>query len=156
MATPLMTVYQAFLAKIEEDEWARGHDDDMEWILADWESILESALPYFRYPRCSLEYNQEEGFVDEAFGQDEIQVIATFMKLEWLRRTVLSWKNIKTQYSEKDFSQANLLSQFINLQTQTEEDARHLEHIYYRSRKRKTYDYGRLVGGKSHRYPRHD
>jgi hypothetical protein len=29
-------------------------------------------------------------------GQAEIQVLATFMKYEWLKRTVDSWENIKT------------------------------------------------------------
>nr|DAI81248.1 MAG TPA: hypothetical protein [Caudoviricetes sp.] len=48
-------------------------------------------------------------------GQAEIQVLATFMKQEWLKRTVDSWENIKTQYDEADFSQANLLSNFIKL-----------------------------------------
>jgi hypothetical protein len=37
-------------------------------------------------------------------SQDEVQVIATYMKYEWLKRTVDSWENIKTQYEEKDFS----------------------------------------------------
>ena len=37
------------------------------------------------------------------------------MKQEWLKRTIDSWENIKTQYSEKDFSQANLLKAFISL-----------------------------------------
>jgi len=37
------------------------------------------------------------------------------MKQEWLKRTVDSWENIKTQYDEADFSQANLLRQFISL-----------------------------------------
>ena len=151
MATPLTEVYKAFLSKIEEDEWCQNYNvDDLDWIYNDWLSILESALPYFRYPRCSLEYNTDEGFLDDKFGQDEIQVIATYMKLEWLRRTILSWKNVKTQYSEKDFSQANLLSNFIKLQEKKEEHARHLEHIYYRTIKRKSYDYGRLIGGNNH------
>lgn len=48
-------------------------------------------------------------------GQEEIQILATFMKSEWLKRTVDSWENIKAQYHEADFSQANLLNNFIKL-----------------------------------------
>ncbi|MBP5773843.1 MAG: hypothetical protein J6W35_07205 [Eubacterium sp.] len=48
-------------------------------------------------------------------GNEEIQVISTFMKQQWLKRTVDSWENIKTQYDEADFSQANLLKTFIQL-----------------------------------------
>jgi hypothetical protein len=35
---------------------------------------------------------------------DEIEVLATFMKLAWVRRTVDTWENIKADYDESDFS----------------------------------------------------
>lgn len=81
-------------------------------------------------------------------SQDEVQILATYMKYEWLSRTVDSWENIKTQYDEKDFSQANLLKNFISLKEQAFENAAHLERIYYRSRNKKPYHYGRLAGGR--------
>ena len=70
------------------------------------------------------------------------------MKYEWLSRTVDSWENIKTQYDEKDFSQANLLKNFISLKEQAFENAAHLDSTYYRSRNKKPYHYGRLAGGR--------
>jgi hypothetical protein len=39
----------------------------------------------------------------------EIQILAGYMKCEWLERTILSWENVKPLYVERDFSQANLL-----------------------------------------------
>ena len=81
-------------------------------------------------------------------GPEEVQILATFMKQEWLKRTVDSWENIKTQYDESDFSQANLLKEFIALKDQVNEEARHLESIYSRSVNKKPFKYSKLAGGK--------
>lgn len=146
----LMNVYDAFLAKVNEDDWSHCFsEEDLKWFLKDWRAFLDSALPYFKFPRCSLEIDEEtSSFKDTNMTQDEIQVIATYMKYEWLNRTVDSWENIKTQYDEKDFSQANLLSNFMKLKTQAFEEAAHLERMYYRSPKKKSFRYSKLAGGK--------
>ena len=148
--TTLMDVYDVFLSKVNEDSWSHCYsEEDLNWFLKDWRAFLNSALPYFRYPRCSLEINEAtQSFVDDKVGQEEIQIIATFMKAEWLKRTIDSWENIKTQYDEADFSQANLLKQFIALKTQVNEEARHLETIYYRSVGKKPFNYRKLSGGR--------
>lgn len=145
----LMDVYDAFLAKVNEDDWSRCYTkEDLEWFVKDWRAFLNSALPYFRFPRCSLAINEyTQCFEDPQMGQEEIQVLATFMKAEWLKRTVDSWENIKTQYDEADFSQANLLRQFMALKDQVSEEARHLETIYYRSVNKSPYRYRGLAGG---------
>lgn len=78
----------------------------------------------------------------------EIAVLAVYMKQEWLKRTVDSWENIKTQYEESDFSQANLLKTFINLKNQVVEEAKFVESNYYRSRGYKPYRFRNLAGGK--------
>ena len=145
----LMDVYGAFLAKVNEDDWSHCFtEEDLEWFLKDWRAFLNSALPYFKFPRCSLEIDEEtQSFKDTNMAQEEIQVIATYMKYEWLKRTVDSWENIKTQYDEKDFSQANLLKTFITLKDQVFEEAAHLERMYYRSRQRKPFHYRKLAGG---------
>ena len=127
----LMDVYDAFLARVNEDDWANAYDEeDLEWFMKDWRQFLNMALAQFKFPRCNLDINEEkQEFIDPTMGQAEIQVLATFMKYEWLKRTVDSWENIKTQYEEKDFSQANLLRQFINLKNQVELEAKNLERI---------------------------
>ena len=81
-------------------------------------------------------------------GTAEIQILAIYMKQEWIRRTVDSWKNIKTQYDEKDFSQANLLSQFIKLKDQVDEEAKFAEANYYRTVGKRPFHFRRLAGGK--------
>lgn len=74
--TPYQTVYDACLSKINEDEW-----DDMVYqneYLEDWRSLLESALPYFKFPRISLS-RDELGFFED-LGEQEIQIIGNLMK----------------------------------------------------------------------------
>lgn len=148
--TTLMNVYEAFLSKVNEDDWSHCFsEEDLEWFLKDWRAFLNSALPYFKFPRCSVEIDEEnQSFKDTNMSQAEIQVIATYMKYEWLKRTIDSWENIKTQYDEKDFSQANLLKTFITLKDQVFEEAAHLERMYYRSPNKKPFHYNRLAGGR--------
>lgn len=146
----LMDVYDAFLSRVNEDDWAHCYSqEDLEWFIKDWRAFLNSALPYFKFPRCSLEINEEtQSFVDERVGQQEIHVIATYMKQEWLKRTIDSWENIKTQYDEKDFSQANLLKTFIQLKDQVITEAKYAESVYYRSVNKKPFSFRKLAGGK--------
>lgn len=147
----LMTVYDAFLSKVKEDEWARCcSESDLQCYMKDWRSLLNSSLPYFKFPRCQLTIDEEKAvFIDNEMGDTEVEILAVYMKQEWLKRTVDSWENIKTQYSESDFSQANLLNTFINLREQVKEEAKQLERIYYRSVNRRPFKYGKLAGGKS-------
>ena len=53
----------------------------------------------------------------------------------------------KTQYDEADFSQAHLLDTFLKLREAAKDEAKEIEAIYYRSRKKKPYKYSRLIGG---------
>lgn len=148
----LQNVYDAFLCKVNEDDWARiTSPEDMEWLLKDWRSIFNSAVPYFRFPRCSLALDETETyFIDEKMSVHEVEILAVLMKQEWLKRSVDTWENIKTQYSESDFSQANLLDTFIKLRREVKEEADLLERGYYRSRDKKPYSFGKLSGGQAH------
>ncbi len=146
----LMDVYDAFLSKVNEDDWSQCYSkEDLEWFIKDWRAFLNSALLYFKFPRCSLEIDeQNQVFVDENMGSPEVHVLATYMKQEWLKRTIDSWENIKTQYEEKDFSQANLLKTFISLKDQVIEEAKFAESVYYRSVQKKPFNYKKLAGGR--------
>lgn len=138
--TPYERVYEAFLARILEDEWDNWLIEEAE---QDWRLILEAAIPWFKFPRVSLERN-EEGFV-EKLGTEEIQIIANFMKCEWLNRCILTWENIKPLYNEKDFSQANLLDKLQNMLEGERAKAEEFESIYYRSRKGKPFNFASLA-----------
>lgn len=135
-------VYQAFLAKMLEDEWQNWTIEEMKFDLRD---IMEGAITWFKFPRISLERN-DNGFIED-LTNDEIQVIAEYMVYEWDRRTLMSWENTKPLYEERDFSQANLVDSFANLaETQLNKAVRR-ERMYYRSIKGEPFDYGKWAGG---------
>ena len=110
MGTPLEKVYSAFLSKMLEDEWLNWTQEEVEEDLL---TILDGALPWFKFPRKSLEHDGQCFF--EELDNEEIQIIACYMKCEWLNRTILTWENVKPLYEERDFSQANLIGKFTEL-----------------------------------------
>lgn len=141
--TPFNKVYTAFLSRILEDEWQQWMLEEAE---QDWRQIMENAITWFKFPRVSLEHD-DEGFVSD-LGQAEIQIIADFMKCEWLNRCIMTWENVKPLYEEKDFSQANLLDKLTSTLESERKNAQWRESIYYRSRNGKPFDFSRLAGGK--------
>lgn len=145
---PLSKVYDAFLVKILDDEWGNWKDDagilDEEAIEADWRGLLEGAIPYFKFPRVSLEIDGDF-FVDSNISNAEIQLLATYMKCQWLNRTILTWENVKPLYVERDFSQANLLDKLNQLLEREEKNAERLEGDYYRSIKGRPFRYSSLA-----------
>lgn len=144
MGTPYQKIYEAFLVKLpsDNDEWDGWLREETE---EDMRHILESAIPYFKFPRISLERN-EEGFIEE-LGPEEIQILSTYMKCEWLNRSIMTWENVKPLYEERDFSQANLLDKLKNTLEAERLNALRLEGYYYRSVKGKSFKYSKLAGG---------
>lgn len=141
--TPYTKVYEAFLARILEDEWENWL---VEEALADWRQIMDAALPWFKFPRVSLERNEtDDGFCGD-LETAEIQIIANYMKCEWLNRCILTWENVKPLYVERDFSQANLLDKLGAMLKAERENAEKMESIYYRSRKGKPFNFSKLAG----------
>lgn len=138
--TSFETVYTAFLSKILDDEWDTWTEEEMEQDLF---TLLEAAVTRFKFPRVSLEYTAE-GFTD-TLTNDEVQILATYMKCEWLNRTILTWENVKPLYEERDFSQANLLDKFNKMLAAEQTHAKELESIYYRSVNKKPFDFTRLA-----------
>lgn len=153
--TSYQIVYDAFLSKVTADDWVDEFADAQELLLneeeikQDLRSILENALPYFKYPRTSLARN-DEGF-EQDLSPEEIAIISEYMKVEWLDRTIHTWENVKVMYDERDWSPANLLKQFISLLDRSEKKALKLEKLYSRSITvadgvRKPFSYSQLAG----------
>ncbi len=143
--TPVQDLYDAFLVLIESDEW-----DQLEENVAniDFQHLAMAAIPWFKFPRCSLEWDENaEYFKDENITNTEIQIIALFMKALWLNRVIDTWENLRPYYTERDFSPAKQLSEFRSRQQNQMEQAKDLEKIYYRSIKGKPYDYTTFAGG---------
>ena len=133
-------VYTAFLSKILDDEWDTWTEAEVE---EDLFTLLQAAIARFKFPRVSLEYTSE-GFTD-TLTNDEVQILASYMKCEWLNRNILTWENVKPLYEERDFSQANLLDKFNNMLAAEQSQAAKLEAIYYRSVKKRPFEYRRLA-----------
>ena len=140
--TSYWKVYEAFLAKTLEDEWG---DWTIEETEEDMRQLLESAIPYFKFPRVSFDRN-EEGFVED-LNTEEIQILSVYMKCEWLNRSIMTWENVKPLYEERDFSQANLLDKLKSTLESERLNASRLEGFYYRSIRGKSYKYSKLAGG---------
>ena len=136
-------VYKAFLSRILEDEWQQWMFEEAE---QDWRQLMENAITWFKFPRVSLEHN-DNGFL-ENLGQSEIQIIADFMKCEWLNRCIMTWENVKPLYEERDFSQANLLDKLTDTLEKERKKAEQREAIYYRSRNGKPFNFSQLAGEK--------
>lgn len=139
--TPYQKVYDAFLVKMLEDEWVNWTEEE---VSQDLRGILEGAVSWFKFPRVSLD-RDDNGFIND-LDNEEIQILACYMKCEWLNRTILTWENVKPLYEERDFSQANLLDKFNQLLEAEKYNALKLERIYYRSIKGKPFKYSNLAG----------
>lgn len=140
--TELQVVYDAFLTRILEDEWSSWCIEIAE---QDWRQLLEAAISWFKFPRVSLVINEDNKF-DGDLGPEEVQILADYMKCEWLNRCIMTWENVKPLYEERDFSQANLLDKLRSMLEYEQKNALWRESIYYRSIKGRPFEYSRLAG----------
>ena len=143
MATPFLKVYDAFLARITADEWTL--EEELAIVERDWQELLQIAIFRFKYPRVDLSVEEVDEvpadngqlkhyqFVDD-LTNDEIQLLALYMKHEWVKRCIASWENIRQLYADKDFSQANHLDKLNKLEAAIELEVHRAEGIYDRSR----------------------
>ena len=144
MATPFLKVYDAFLARITADEWTL--EEELAIVERDWQELLKIAIFRFKYPRVSLEIEQE-GFSQD-LTNDQIQLLALYMKHEWVKRCIASWENIRQLYADKDFSQANHLDKLNKLEAAIQVEVQRAEGIYDRSREKTPAELFRRLAGK--------
>ena len=157
MATPFIKIYDAFLARITADEWTL--EEELAIVERDWQELLKIAIFRFKYPRIDLEVeamaqenlDSEEiqyQFVND-LTNDEIQLLALYMKHEWVKRCIASWENIRQLYADKDFSQANHLDKLNKLEAAIELEVRRAEGIYDRSRYKRPAELFKKLAGKA-------
>ena len=157
MATPFLKVYDAFLARITADEWTL--EEELAIVERDWQELLKMAIARFKYPRVSLEFEEVQAadnsepsqfkiyqFSDD-LTNDEIQLLALYMKHEWIKRCVASWEHIGQLYTSKDFSSANHLDKLNDLEANVRREVAKQQDIYDKSRgKTPSEIFGRLAG----------
>lgn len=158
MATPFLKVYDAFLARITADEWTL--EEELAIVERDWQELLKMAIFRFKYPRVGLEVEEVGSSFDSTeqlktyqfvndLTNDEIQLLALYMKHEWIKRCIASWEHIRPLYTDKDFSEANLLDKLNNLQEAIALEVHKAEGIYDRSRDKRPADLFKKLAGKN-------
>ena len=157
MATPFLKVYDAFLARITADEWTL--EEELAIVERDWQELLKMAIARFKYPRVDLEIRSvnDEEYDEQQLGvyefaneltNDEIQLLALYMKHEWIKRCIASWENIRQLYASKDFSQANHLDKLNKMESAVALEVHKQAGIYDRSRGKSPATIFRKLAGK--------
>ena len=146
--TAFTVVYDNFLSKITDDMYLELTEDDTKAILR---QLLLAAIPKFEFPRQTLEYayitqrrKDEEGeIISEqkywAFFSpltlEEINILSTYMIVEWLGQQLASIENTRMKYSGSDFkftSQANHMQKILQMKKDYQREGFHLQRLYKR------------------------
>lgn len=156
MATTFIKVYDAFLARITADEWML--EEELAIVERDWQELLKMSVERFKYPRVSLDMEEveSEGVLPILeFKADltnaEIQLLALYMKHEWVKRCIASWENIRQLYVDSDYSQANHLDKLIKLESSVALEVHKAEGRYDRSRNHSPAGIFKRLAGKRNR-----
>ena len=141
--TPSSKVYNAFLRQITDDMYMELTKEDTMKMLSE---LLDSALPWFEFPRQSLdvevpdedENDEEDFYFVNDLTDEEIKILAVYMVQEWIGQQLASIENIRMKYSGSDFkltSQANHMAKLQSLQKEYERKGFHLQRLYKRRKK---------------------
>lgn len=146
--TAFTVVYDDFLSKITDDMYLELTEQD---TLAILKQLLLSAIPKFEFPRQTLEYayitqrkkNQEGEIISETkywaflspLTLEEVNILSTYMIVEWLGQQLASIENVRMKYSGADFkftSQANHMQKILQMKKDYEREGFHLQRLYKR------------------------
>ena len=155
--TPFSIIYDNFLSKITDDMYMEFTELDTFRIL---EELLKAAMHKFEFPRFDItdfeenyiddvdtyegvESNDEEvvatiyggGCFNSTLTLEEINILSTYMVVEWLGQQLASVENTRMKYSGSDFkftSQANHMSKLLTLKKDYEREGFHLQRLYKR------------------------
>lgn len=131
--TSFNTIIDRFLSKVTDDMYLELTEED---TIRDAKQYLLDAIPQFEFPRFALyDYNAETGVYNVDLTQEEINILAILMKMNWLDRQIASVENTRMKYSGSDFkftSQANHLAKLLSLKTEIQRENIHAQRLYKR------------------------
>lgn len=131
--TAFTVVYDSFLSKITDDMYMELTIDETRGMLKE---LLISALPWFEFPRTNIfDYDEELREFNVLLSKEEINIIATYMIVEWVGQQLASVEVTRMKYSGSDFkftSQANHLAKLQNLKEEYTKIGFHLQRLYKR------------------------
>lgn len=129
--TPFSTIYNKFLSKITDDMYMEITAEETSSLL---QELMLSALPWFEFPRTNLSLRNDVEFLN-ALTEEEINIIAIYMIVEWIGQQLATIELIRMKYSGSDFkftSQANHMHKLKDLQKEYERKGLHLQRLYKR------------------------
>ena len=131
--TPFVKIYNVFFSKITEDMYMEMTEYQTKKIVF---QLFENALPWFEFPRFNLyDYSPILEEYNINLTKEEINIIATYMIVEWLGQQLASVELTRMKYSGSDFkftSQANHMHKLTNLKKEYERKGLHLQRLYKR------------------------
>ena len=155
--TPFSIVYDSFLSKVTDDMYMELTELETFRML---QELLISALLKFEFPRkdisnYELAYIEEtviykgvesdnkevyadilgEGHFNVSLSAEEVNIISTYMIVEWLGQQLASVENTRMKYSGSDFkftSQANHMQKILAIKKDYEREGFHLQRLYKR------------------------
>ena len=118
------------------------------------QDLLITSIPKFEFPRINLfdyELGKEETGINEETGEEtnvytvgffnnklsleEINILSTYMIVEWLGQQLASIENVRMKFSGTDFkftSQANHMQKLLVIKKDYEREGFHLQRLYKR------------------------
>ena len=131
--TTLTTIYDAFLNQITDDMYMELNEAETYSLL---QSLFENSLHWFEFPRFDLySYDLTLGAYPTTLTNEEINILATYMVVEWMGQQLATVELIRMKYSGSDFkftSQANHIHKLTNLKKEYERKGFHLQRLYKR------------------------
>lgn len=131
-------IYESFLSKITDDMYMELSPADTQKLL---QELFLSALHWFEFPRQNIyDFDKELEQYNIELSTEEINIISTYMIVEWLGQQLASVENVRMKYSGSDFkftSQANHMSKILSLKTNYTKEGFHLQRLYKRRKANK-------------------
>ena len=142
--TPFTAIYESFYSKITDDMYMELTPEDTAALAQD---LLLSAVHKFEFPRKPLDYQLDSWAIIDGDKQyltgafyakldpEEINILATYMIVEWLGQQLASIENVRMKYSGSDFkftSQANHMQKVLQMKKDYEREGFHLQRLYKR------------------------
>jgi len=155
--TSFSEIYELFLSKITDDMYMELTELDTYRLL---EELLINAIPKFEFPRVRLddyeldeitdedvyqgvESNGDEviayiyggGYFNVGLTAEEINILSTYMIVEWFGYQLASIENTRMKFSGSDFkftSQANHMQKLLTIKKDYEREGFHLQRLYKR------------------------
>lgn len=133
MNTQFEEIYNRFFSKVTDDMYMELDENQTKAMVGD---LFESALPWFEFPRVNVyNFDKNASAYNIELSNEEINIIATYMLVEWLTQQLVTIENTRMKYSGSDFkftSQANHISKLLALKKDYEREGFHLQRLYKR------------------------